>query len=88
MDRGGRGEGGSEVPAAYNSKTIYDNETENERLQTIKGILCFTPARKPPHLYKFFQFSKCHLAQSANDKLCKNSLQTMGSACVNTMSSE
>ena len=33
----------------------------NERLQTIRDVLCFTPPLKPPHLYKFFQFSKYHL---------------------------
>ena len=53
--------------------------SENERLQTIRDVLCFMPPREPPHLYKFFQFSKCHLTQSANDKLCKNTQQTMGS---------
>ena len=35
--------------------------SENECLQTIRDILCFMPPHEPPHLYKFFQFSKCHL---------------------------
>ena len=42
--------------------------SENERLQTIRDVLCFTPPRKPPHLYKFFKFSKCHLTPCRSSK--------------------
>ena len=43
--------------------------SENECLQTIRDVLCFTPPREPPHLYKYFRFSKCHLTPCRSSKI-------------------
>ena len=44
--------------------------SENERPQTIRDLLCFTPPREPPDLYTFLKkFSKCHLTPCRSSKI-------------------
>ena len=38
-------------------------------VETLRDVLCFAPPREPPHLYKYFQFSKCHLTPCRSSKI-------------------